>query len=52
MLFYPEVIKYYWQADAILHDLNDKRGVVLKFDFSIFEFVERNRKREQGDTKA
>lgn len=51
MLFYPEAVKYYWRADAIAHDTNDKRAIVLKFEFAILEFViERNRKRERSST--
>lgn len=50
--FYPEIVNYYWRTIVILHDHNDKKALVLRFETAIMSFVTKNKTRTRGDTRT
>ena len=51
LVFYPEAMNYFWRADAILNDYNNKKALILNFEFAIYAFVEGYQKRDRTSTK-
>ncbi|XP_065208980.1 uncharacterized protein LOC135837584 [Planococcus citri] len=48
MLFYSEAAKYYFKAEGILYDKDEKKAGIVFFEVGVFEYVERNRKQDKG----